>query len=192
MRFICLRILTKADFYCKLKCEAFFVETEDILRYRVGDMIVYPMHGAGIIEKIEEHDMLGEKNTYYVMYIPFGDMRIMIPINNLEEIGIRDVASAEVFDTVLFEMKQGISKMNENWNKRYRANMEKLKSGDIMQVAEVVRNLMITDKEKKLSTGERKMLSNAKQILVSELMCAKGIDLDCANELIICAVSNDA
>jgi CarD family transcriptional regulator len=146
------------------------------------------MHGAGIIEQIEEQKILDKTRTYYVMRIPFGDMKIMIPVDNVDGIGVRDVAHPEMFDKVIGVLEMGHTRLNENWNKRYTHNMEKLKSGDILQVAEVVRNLTITDREKKLSTGERKMLSNARQILISEMMCSKNIGFDDANEMIYNAV----
>ncbi len=156
--------------------------------YNIGDQIVYPMHGAGIIEKIEERTILEKERIYYILRIPFGDMQIMIPVDNVQGVGVRGVSPADVFDQVERVLQMGLTKMNENWNKRYAHNMEKLKSGDILQVAEVVRNLTITDRDKKLSTGERKMLSNARQILISELMCSRSLELDEANELVYNAV----
>ncbi len=144
--------------------------------FQVGDKVVYPMHGAGIIEAIEEKEILGEKHHYYVMKLPIGDMKVMIPTDNVEGVGLRQVIDEKEVDRVLEVLRAGKSNMSANWNRRYRANMEKIKSGDIYEVAEVVRNLMIRDKEKGLSTGERKMLDNARQILVSELVLAKGMD----------------
>lgn len=143
-------------------------------RFNIGDRVVYPMHGAGIIEAIEEKEVLGERHRYYIMKLPIGEMKVMIPMDNVEEIGLREIIDdegvAKVFDILRGEM----SSMSQNWNRRYRANMEKIKSGDIFEVAEVVRNLAIRDREKGLSTGERKMLDNARQILVSELVLAQG------------------
>ncbi len=119
-------------------------------------------------------------------------MKIMIPVDNIDGVGVRDVSVPEVFDRVVAVLQMGLTRMNENWNKRYTHNMEKLRSGDVLQVAEVVRNLTITDKEKKLSTGERKMLSNARQILISEMMCSKNIEFEDANEIIYNAVFGKA
>ena len=141
--------------------------------FNIGDKIVYPMHGAGVIEAIEEKEILGEKQKYYVMRMPIGDMKVMIPLKNIDEIGVRKVAGSEEIEQVINILKGEKSKMSFNWNRRYRANMEKIKTGNIFQVAEVVRNLSIRDKEKGLSTGERKMLENAKLILVSEIVLAK-------------------
>ena len=141
--------------------------------FSVGDKVVYPMHGAGIIESIEEKEILGEKRRYYVMKMPIGDMKVMIPIQNVNDIGLRQVVDEDVIDQVIGLLKHGQTDMSTNWNRRYRANLDKIKSGDIYEIADVVRNLMIREKEKGLSTGERKMLDNAKQILISEFVLAK-------------------
>ncbi|NLN26867.1 MAG: CarD family transcriptional regulator [Firmicutes bacterium] len=141
--------------------------------FNIGDRVVYPMHGAGIIEAVETQEVLGEKQQYYVMRLPIGDMKVMIPLNNVEEIGLRQVIDAEEVEKVYHILKGEKTKMSQNWNRRYRANMDKIKSGDIFEVAEVVRNLSIRDREKGLSTGERKMLDTARQILVSELVLAQ-------------------
>lgn len=133
------------------------------------------MHGAGIIEAIEEREVLGQRQPYYIMRLPFGDMQVMIPVRSVEEVGLREVISSSEVERV-FEVLQGEkTKMSPNWNRRYRANLEKIRSGDIFEVAEVVRNLTIRDREKGLSTGERRMLDSARQILISELMLAQGL-----------------
>jgi CarD family transcriptional regulator len=150
----------------------------------IGDKIVYPMHGAGIIEEIEEKKILGETRRYYILRVPCGDMKIMIPVDSSHDIGVRFVASDAVLIEVMRTLEGASSEMSSNWNRRYRENMEKLKTGCVIQVAEVVRNLMRTDREKKLSTGEKKMLSNAKQILLSEIILIKGIDLCDATHIV--------
>jgi CarD family transcriptional regulator len=137
--------------------------------FNIGDKVVYPMHGAGIIEAVEEKEVLGETHKYYIMRLPIGDMRVMLRIDNVEEVGLRHIIDKDCVEEVLKVLKGEKSKMSQNWNRRYRANMEKIRSGDVFEVAEVVRNLSIRDREKGLSTGERKMLENARQILVSEL-----------------------
>ncbi|GAW91140.1 CarD family transcriptional regulator [Calderihabitans maritimus] len=142
--------------------------------FKVGDKVVYPMHGAGIIEAIEEKEVLGQKRKYYVMHIPIGDMKVMIPIDSVEEVGLRQVIDEAEIEEVLKILKDKKSNMSSNWNKRYRTNMEKIKSGNIFEVAEVVRNLILREQEKGLSTGERRMLENARQILISELVLARG------------------
>lgn len=141
--------------------------------FKIGDKIVYPMHGAGIIESIEEREILGEKKSYYVMRMPIGEMRVMIPISNVTEIGLRKVIDEDGVSKVLTILQDKDSPMSTNWNRRYRSNMEKIKSGNVYELAEVVRNLSARDKEKGLSTGEKKMLDNARQILISELVLAR-------------------
>ncbi|KNZ68465.1 CarD family transcriptional regulator [Thermincola ferriacetica] len=143
--------------------------------FNIGDKVVYPMHGAGIIEAIEEKEVLGEVRSYYVMRLPIGDMKVMIPTSNVKDLGLRQVIDEEGVQRVLNILSEKDTAMSANWNKRYRTNMEKIKSGNIFEVAEVVRNLMRRDQEKGLSTGERKMLENARQILISELVLARGV-----------------
>jgi len=153
-----------------------------------GDKIVYPMHGAGIIEEIEEKKILGEIRRYYILKVSCGDMKIMVPVDSCDEIGVRAVVTDEELAGVINILHGESSKMSDNWNRRYRENMEKLKTGNVLEVAEVVRNLMRTDREKKLSTGEKKMLTNAKQILSSEIILIKGIGIIEANDIIDKAV----
>ena len=140
--------------------------------YNVGDKIVYPMHGAGVIDSIEEKDILGEKQSYYILKMP-GEVKVMVPIATAEQHGIRNVIDTEEANQVIKVLEQDETEMEKNWNKRYRDNMDKMKSGNIYEVADVVRNLSFKQKEKGLSTGEKKMLTNAKQILVSELALAE-------------------
>lgn len=143
--------------------------------FNVGDKVVYPMHGAGVIEAIEEKEVLGQTHRYYVMRLPIGNLTVMIPMDQVEELGIRAIVDEATVERVLGLLQGEQSKMSQNWNRRYRANLEKIRSGDIFEVAEVVRNLSIRDREKGLSTGERRMLENAKQILASELVLVKGL-----------------
>lgn len=143
--------------------------------FNIGDKIVYPMHGAGVIEAIDEKEILGEKQKYYIMKLPIGDMKVMVPLNNVNEIGLRRVIKGKEIDKVIEVLKDKNITMSSNWNHRYRAHLEKIKSGNIYKVAEVVRNLMFREREKGLSTSERKMLDNAKQILISELILVKEI-----------------
>ena len=142
--------------------------------FSIGDKIVYPMHGAGTIEAIEERDVSGEKCAYYVLLIPQNEIRIMIPCDRAVEVGVRNVIKKSEVDGVNETLRGESTEMAKIWNRRYRDNMEKLKTGKINHVAEGVRDLMRVDSEKRLSTGERKMLSNAKQILISELTLACG------------------
>ena len=140
--------------------------------FNVGDKIVYPMHGAGTIDAIEEKDILGQKQAYYILKMP-GEVKVMVPTQKAEEVGVRSIINKESADKVFGILEKDETIMDKNWNKRYRDNMEKMKSGDIYQIADVVRNLSFKQKEKGLSTGEKKMLNNAKQILVSELVLAE-------------------
>ncbi|NLY71110.1 MAG: CarD family transcriptional regulator, partial [Clostridiales bacterium] len=139
---------------------------------------------AGIIEQIEEKKILGETREYYILRVPYGDMKIMIPVDSCEEIGIRSIISPEELSEVIELLKADSTEMSDNWNRRNRENMELLKTGDIFKVAEVVRNLIRTDRSKKLSTGEKKMLINAKQILISEFILVSGMSKEEADELI--------
>ncbi len=140
--------------------------------FNIGDKVVYPMHGAGVIQDIEEKNILGEKTSYYIIKMP-GEVKVMVPTSKAEEMGVRDIISGETASKVFKVLETNCTEMSMNWNKRYRDNMEKMKSGDIYEIADVVRNLSFKQKEKGLSTGEKKMLINAKQILVSELTLAE-------------------
>lgn len=124
--------------------------------YNIGDKIVYPMHGAGVIEEIENKEILGEMREYYVLKVPCGDMKIMIPVDRSDEIGVRNVISQGQMEDVLEILQGPSSEMSDNWNRRHRENMEKLKTGEVTEVAEVVRNLLRLEVEKHLSTGEKK------------------------------------
>ena len=151
--------------------------------FNIGDKIVYPMHGAGTVESIEEQDTLGEKQSYYVLKIP-GGVTAKIPVAKATEIGLRGVIDKETAGKVINVLEENSTEMSMNWSKRYRDNKEKMKSGDIYEVADVVRNLSFKQKEKGLSTGEKKMLLNAKQILVSELVLAEHSSKDYIEDLV--------
>ena len=144
--------------------------------YEIGDKVVYPMHGAGIIEGIEVKEILGEKRQYYILNFAMGGMKVMVPTKNVEELGMRDIISNADINKVVTILKNPNDTLPDNWNKRYRANLEKIKTGDIYEVANVVRDLMIRDHEKGLSSAEKKMLNNARQILISELCLSTSIE----------------
>jgi len=152
--------------------------------YSIGDHVVYPMHGAGTIEAIEEKTMMGEKKEYYVLLIPRNDIRILVPCDRCEDVGMRQVIAKSDIAKVKSTLMGTSTEMAKIWNRRYRDNMEKLKTGKITHVAEVVRDLMRVDRQKKLSTGEKKMLTNAKQILISELTLVSGKGVDELSTLI--------
>ena len=141
--------------------------------FNIGDNIVYPMHGAGTISSIEEKEILGEKQQYYIIKMP-GEVMVMVPTAKAEAMGVRNVIDENSANKVLQVLEKDETEMSNNWNKRYRENLDKMKTGNIYEVADVVRNLSFKQKEKgTLSTGEKKMLLNAKQILVSELVLAE-------------------
>lgn len=148
------------------------------IMFNIGDRVVYPMHGAGVIESIEEREILGQKQKYYIMKMPVGDIQVMVPTNNAQEVGMREVIQCKDADRVLNVLSGERTEMNANWNKRYRENMDKIKSGNIFEVAEVVKNLAYKNNEKGLSAGEKKLYNSAKQILISELVLANQASKD--------------
>lgn len=152
--------------------------------YKIGDKIVYPMHGAGTIKKIETKKILGEEKDYYILDVSCGAMSLMLPVDNCEKVGVREPVSEEKLCEVLCILGQESTKMTENWSKRQRENTARLKTGRIELTAEIVRNLTRIDRDRKLSAGEKKMLSNARRILVSEVMIVRGISEAEALELI--------
>lgn len=143
------------------------------MTFHVGDQIVHPMHGAGTIDRIVTRRIHGVDRQYYELRLPAGEMRVMIPVENSEEIGIRPVMSEERAEQI-WRLLPGLEvTMTQNWNRRYRENMLRIKSGDLLEVAKVVKGLIDRDHVRGLSTGERKMLHNAKQILISELVLSQ-------------------
>jgi CarD family transcriptional regulator len=142
------------------------------MTYRVGDTVVYPHHGAAVIEKRETRSLQGEDKDYLVLRLTYGDLTLMVPADRTDEVGLRNVVSKKEVDEVLEVLKRRDGSMPTNWSRRFKANYEKLRSGDIYQVAEVVRNLALRERDKGLSAGEKRMLTKSKQILVSELSAA--------------------
>ncbi|BES64588.1 CarD family transcriptional regulator [Gottschalkiaceae bacterium SANA] len=146
--------------------------------FKVGDQVVYPSHGAGTVEGIEEKTVLGKRRIYLIIQMLSSDLTVSVPEERALEVGLRPVITeaeiAAVYDILTSEQTE----MESNWNKRFRANMEKIKGGDIAEVADVYRNLFIRDRERGLSTGERKMLSDVQQMLISELALASGKETD--------------
>lgn len=138
--------------------------------FSVGDMIAHPMHGAGVIDSIEERKINGCTRQYYILKMPAGGMVVMIPTESSEAIGVRPIVASEKAEELMNAIPNIAVEMTPNWNKRYRENMQRLKSGDLVEVARVVKGLMARDVQKGLSTGERKMLHSAKQILISEVV----------------------
>ena len=138
--------------------------------YLVGDKVVHPMHGAGIIEAITQERLAGKRAEYYVFRMPVGGLVLKIPTENCANIGVRALSSVDEIGEVLRRIPEMDAEMTANWNHRYRENMQRIKSGDLLEVARVIKGLMWRDAQRGLSNGERKMLHTAKQILVSEIV----------------------
>jgi CarD family transcriptional regulator len=150
--------------------------------YRVGDKVVYPHHGAGTVVKKESRDVLGQKREYLTIKILHNEMTVNVPSENAEKVGLRKVIDEEMVKVVVKALTGGGTQMPKNWNRRFKHNRDKMKTGDILELAEVVRNLSLREHEKGLSTGEKQMFVKAKKILASELMYAKGMDAEEAGE----------
>ena len=151
------------------------VEVPEI-EYEIGDHVVYPHHGAGKVLKKEQKEVLGEKREYLTIQILHNDMIVMVPCENASRAGLRRVIGEEAVKKVLGVLRDDVSQMPKNWNRRFKHNREKIKTGDVYELAEVVRNLAIRETEKGLSTGEKQMYTRAKKILASELMYALEMD----------------
>ena len=142
--------------------------------FHVGDKIVHPMHAAGVIESITTQRVNGVTRDYYILKLPVGGMQVMIPTENCAEIGVRAIVDPQEAGKVIEAIPDIEVEYDPNWNRRYRENMLRLKSGDLLQVAQVIKALAQRDELKGLSTVERKMLHSAKQILISEIVLSGG------------------
>lgn len=140
------------------------------MTFRVGDLIAHPLHGAGKIESMTKRKINGVERDYYVLKLPAGDMQVMVPVDTCMAVGVRPIIDSGEAERILNSIPEIEVSAETNWNKRYRDNMVKLKSGDLMEVASVVKGLMTRERQRGLSTGERKMLHSAKQILISEIV----------------------
>ena len=152
------------------------------IEYEIGDHVVYPHHGAGKVLKKEQKEVLGEKREYLTIQILHNDMTVMVPCENAGRAGLRRVIGEEAVTKVLAVLRDEVSQMPKNWNRRFKHNREKIKTGDVYELAEVVRNLAIRESEKGLSTGEKQMYTRAKKILASEFMYALEKDEEGAEE----------
>src|SRR5919202_301771 len=150
--------------------------------YEIGDHVVYPHHGAGKILKKEMKEVLGEKREYLTIQILHNDMTVMVPCENAGRAGLRRVIDDEAVQKVLGVLRDDVSSMPKNWNRRFKHNRDKIKTGDVYELAEVVRNLAIREADKGLSTGEKQMYTRAKKILASELMYALDMGEDEAED----------
>ena len=152
--------------------------------YQVGDKVVYPHHGAGTVVKKESREVLGTKREYLTIKILHNEMTVQVPCENAEAVGLRRVIGEKEVGVVVKALTGVSTEMPKNWNRRFKHNRDKMKTGDILELAEVVRNLSLRDHEKGLSTGEKQMFVKAKKILASELMYAKDMDEEtCADWL---------
>lgn len=158
--------------------------------FNIGDKIVYPLHGAGKIKAIEKKEILGEVKSYYILYMPIGKMEISIPIDKIKDMGIRAVVGDDIAEKVIELLEDKSSKMSDNWGERYKDNLNKIKSGDIFEIAEVVRNLALREEKKGLSTGEKKMLSSAKKMLVSEFLVVWDKEVEIVERILNKAIYN--
>ncbi|MDO4543924.1 MAG: CarD family transcriptional regulator [Clostridia bacterium] len=143
--------------------------------FQIGELVCYPMHGVGVVESIEEQTVLGERAQYYQLRFIMGRMTAMVPVKAAEKVGLRALIDEKTCEEVVdYLQDENFVIESDNWNQRYRENLDKLKGGDIFIVAEVVKGLMRRDKEKGLSAGERKMYLTARQVLIAELAAASG------------------
>ena len=144
--------------------------------YLIGDRVVHPMHGAGVIKDIVEERLAGQRKRYYVFSLPVGELVLKIPTESCDKIGIRELSTEDTIETLIDTIPELPVDVTANWNQRYRENMERLKSGQLPEVARVIKTLMWRDRSRGLSNGERKMLHSAKQILLSEVVLVEGTD----------------
>lgn len=143
--------------------------------FQIGDLVCYPMHGVGVVEAIEEQQVLGESKQYYMLRFVMGRMNAMVPVDSAEGVGLRPLVDKQSCDQVVqFLETEDCSEESDNWNQRYRENLDKLRLGDIFSVADVVKCLIRRDRDKGLSAGERKMYLTARQVLVAELAASSG------------------
>ena len=154
------------------------VEEVAHIEFEIGDNVVYPHHGAGKVIRKEQKEILGERREYLTIKILHNDMTVMVPTENAAIAGLRRVIDEETVQKVLAVLQDECSEMPKNWNRRFKHNRDKIKTGDIYELAEVVRNLAIREAQKGLSTGEKQMFTRAKKILASELMYALEMDED--------------
>ena len=154
------------------------------MTFSVGDTVVYPHHGAATIEAIEKRTIKGVEKDYLVLRVAQGDLTVRVPSENVDLVGVRDVVDQEGLERVFDVLRQPYTEEPTNWSRRYKANLEKLASGDVIKVAEVVRDLWRRDKDRGLSAGEKRMLAKARQILVSELALAEKTNEDKAEAIL--------
>ena len=158
------------------------------MTYKAGDRVVYPHHGAAIIEKKETKEVFGEKTEYLVLRMAHGEMTLSVPVDKAEEVGMRWPISGEDVEDLFEVLQRRDVREPANWSRRFKNHQEKLKSGDVYQVAEVVRNLALRDREKGLSAGEKTLYNKARSVLVSELSFALDVSEDDATDKVDAAL----
>jgi CarD family transcriptional regulator len=163
-----------------------------VVEFDIGDNVVYPHHGAGKVLKKETREIFGESREYLTIKILHNDMTVMVPTENASKAGLRQVIDEVTVKKVLNVLADDVSEMPKNWNRRFKHNRDKIKTGDIYELAEVVRNLALRESEKGLSTGEKQMFTRAKKILASELMYALEMDEDDAESHLDELLANSA
>lgn len=156
--------------------------------YQVDEQIVHPMHGAGVIEEIIEKKINGVSRLYYVIKLSIGGMTVMVPVDSANDLGIRHLIDVSRADQILAMFSTAEIDMTTNWNKRYRENVLRIKSGDLEEVVKVIKGLLVRERDHGLSTGERKMLLTAKQILISEVVVVKGLTYEAVEREILMQV----
>lgn len=159
--------------------------------FKIGDLVAHPMHGAGVIDAIVQERVAGNTQDYYVFKMPIGGLLLKIPVTNSEAIGIRPIITPEQAELLIASLPALEVESNSNWNKRYQENLQRLKSGDLREVARVIKALMTRDLHRGLSTGERKMLQTAKRILISEIVLTQQVDYGAVEARIDCLMTKE-
>ena len=154
------------------------------MQFEVGETVVYPHHGAATITEVKQRTVRGEEKTYLKLNVTQGDLTIEVPADNVDLVGVRDVIGREGLDRVFSVLRTPFTEEPTNWSRRYKANLEKLASGDVIKVSEVVRDLWRRDQDRGLSAGEKRMLAKARQILISELALAEKTDEERASTVL--------
>jgi CarD family transcriptional regulator len=152
--------------------------------FQIGDRVFYPMHGAGIVKNIEDREVLGERKTYYILQFPINNMTVMLPTDNVERVGLREIVDKESLLEVESLLRKQEEASSDNWNQRFRQNANMLKSGDIFAAAQVFKSLILRNRQKALSTGEKKMLDDAKQYLISEIALVHNVKQEQATRIL--------
>ncbi len=158
--------------------------------YRVGTKVVYPTHGVGLVEAIEKKEVFGGRQFFYILRIIGSGMTIMVPTKNAKRVGLREVIEPSEIPKVMAILKKNDLEISPNWNRRFKDNLERIKTGSLYEVALVLRKLVLLQKERNLSFGERKMLENVRKLIVSEISHASGVDPEKARAQVDRAVSS--